>query len=647
MSLPNGRHRGGARGAGTATRDEATPAPNSQAADSFPTSMVVLRGIAVSPGVAIGPPRVLMPRAPRLIPRTISRSDVPTEILRLERGLAAALAAAEAAERDARSRLEPQFADILAAHVRMIADASLRADAGHRVERDHLPAELAVFEVLDAHARRLESLPTSHLAARAADIRDIQTRILDQFIDRAPSDSPADPVILLAPDLSPSETAALDPSLILGFATEAGGRASHTAIVAAALEIPAVVGLGRFLHDLPSCSMLIVDGDEGLVVLEPDPDTLDHYRKAQTERAERFLSLAREANLPARTRDGTRISLMGNIEFPAEAAACSARGADGIGLYRTEFLYMQSERPPTELEQASAYEAVVRALDGRPVIIRTQDLGSDKLAPDGQPPTEANPSLGLRSLRRSLREPEEFRAQLRAILRAAACGDVRVMFPLVTTVGEVRRARSLLEKAREELRAQGVDVPDRIQVGAMIEVPAAAVVADLLAKEVDFFSIGTNDLIQYTLAADRTNETLADLYCAADPAVLRLIARVAAAAREASIEVGVCGSIAGEPLYTLPLLGLGVHQLSTPPHQLPEIKRLVRTIDLGHATAVAQAALRCATADEVLALLRDELRRVSPDSGPTHSGLMAALHETTGPACSPAPLSSRPTNPHR
>jgi len=586
-------------------------------------TMQTLRGIAVSPGIAIGPAAVIDPHGQRLPRRTLEPGAVAAELDRLDEALNRARAEADGAEAEARQRLGPQYADILAAHSQMIADPTLRRDARGWVERDGVSAEHAVCEVLDGHAARLEALPDSYLAARAADVRDIRQRILGHLMGRhRPSvmQGLAAPSVLLAHDLSPSETAGLDPSLVLGFATEAGGRASHTAIVAEALEIPAVVGIGRFPDAARQARSVIVDGDEGLVVLDPDAATLERYRRAAAERAARFEGLAGLSGLPAETLDGHPVALCGNIEFPAEAAGCLARGADGVGLYRTEFLFLDGDRPPDESEQYEAYAAVVRALGGRGVTIRTLDLGADKLAGYLRPGhAEANPALGLRSLRFSLRDPALFRTQLRAILRAAALGDVRVMFPLVTTLGEFRQARALLAEVAAELAAEGVPARGDLPVGVMVEVPAAAIVADQLAKEVDFFSIGTNDLIQYALAVDRTNETVADLYSAADPAVLRLIAMVVAAARPRGLEVSVCGTMGGEPLYTMLLLGLGVRRLGMPPHQLPEVKRVIRGVRLDGAEALAAEALGLDTSQAVVALLDGALRRALPDT-PTGRG---------------------------
>jgi phosphotransferase system enzyme I (PtsI) len=590
--------------------------------------MQVLRGIAVSPGIAIGPVLVLDPRGMRLPPRQIPSGAVTAELARLDQGLDAAGREAEQAEAEARARLGPQYADILAAHARMIADPTLRADTRARIERQQIAPEHAVIEVLEAHALRLERLTDSYLAARAADVRDIEARILGQLLGQRPKlvqDGLAAPAMVLAQDLSPSHAAGLDPDRVLGFATEGGGRASHTAIVAAALEIPAVVGLGRFLDLARQCRMAIIDGDEGLVILDPDPPTQARYRAAAAERSARFQILSRQTDLPAETLDATRVELWGNIEFGGEAQACLNLGAVGVGLYRTEFLFLRAEAAPSEDQQVEAYAAVVRSLRGRPIAIRTLDLGADKLA--GCRPavySEANPALGLRSLRLSLRDPGLFRPQLRAILRASTLGDVRILFPLVSTLAEVRQARAVLNDVAAELATEGHPIRENLPVGIMVEVPAAALMADHLAKEVDFFSIGTNDLIQYTLAVDRTNETVAELYSAADPSVLRLIAMVVEAARTRGIEVSVCGTMGGEPLYTMLLLGLGLRQLSMPPHQLPEIRRVIRGIHMETARAVSAEALRLETAQAVSILLEQALRQALPDTP------APAAHSTAG-----------------
>jgi phosphotransferase system enzyme I (PtsI) len=593
----------------------------------------VFKGIAISPGIAEGPIVVLDQRGLRLPPRSIERGSVPAELKRLDRGLDAACAEAARDEGDARARIGPQYADILAAHSRMIADPTLRRDARQLIERNCISAEHAVVDVLEAHASNLERLAGSHLAARAADVRDVEARILGDLLGQRPPPlrhQLAMPAIVLAHDVTPSEAATLEPGRVAGFATEVGGRSSHTAIVAAALEIPAVAGLGPFLEQARRCQSAIVDGDAGLVILDPDEQTRAQYRRAAAERSARFQQLASETDQPTETLDGCKVDLWCNIEFGGEVASCLQRGASGVGLFRTEFLFLNASVPPGEEEQFDAYVSVVRSLRGRPVTIRTLDLGADKLAGYSlKAGTESNPALGLRSLRLSLRDPAIFRPQLRAILRASAAGDVRILFPLVSTLDELRAARAMLHDTVSELRAQGHPVRENLPVGVMVEVPAAALLADRLAKEVDFFSIGTNDLIQYTLAVDRTNETVADLYSASDPAVLRLISMVVEAARYHGIPATLCGTMGGEPLYTILLVGLGIRQLSMPPHQLPEIKRTIRGMRLATAQAIAQDALRLETARDVAELLQAELQRTfaeQPGSQPVSAGTGASCH---------------------
>ena len=579
--------------------------------------MQVLKGQAVSAGIVIGPVVVCDPRGLRLPPRSIGPEAIVSELERLDRGLDAATSAAGRDEADARTRLGPQFAAILAAHCRMITDVTLRDDARKIIEHELASAEHAVLEVLEGHASRMEKLSGSHLSARAADVRDIESRILSHLIGELPrsfQDELAAPAILLAHDLSPSEAAAIDPRLVPGFATEAGGRTSHTAIVAAALEIPAVVGLGKFLDRAQHCRIAIIDGDEGLLILDPDLETRERYRQTAAERSAWFQALAQQADLPSVTQDGTRIELWGNIEFGGEVEACLERGAVGIGLFRTEFLFLNAAAPPSEDQQFEVYASVVRSMRGRPITIRTLDLGADKLpACHAAGQQESNPVLGLRSLRLSLRDPALFRPQLRALLRASTLGRLRILFPLVSTLAELRQARAVLEDVAAELRAEGHSIREKLPVGIMVEVPAAALMAHHFAKEVDFFSIGTNDLIQYTLAVDRTNETVADLYCAADPAVLRLIAMVVEAAESHGIEVSVCGTMGGEPLYTMLLLGLGLRHLSMSPHQLPEIKRLIRCMRIEAAQAAAAEVLSLKTAKDIVERLETALLQISPE----------------------------------
>jgi phosphotransferase system enzyme I (PtsI) len=416
----------------------------------------------------------------------------------------------------------------------------------------------------------------------------------------------------------PSDTADFTHRTVFAFATESGGPTSHTAILAGALEIPAVVGVGRFLTDVSGGDLVIVDGERGLVILDPDDRTVAEYeerRAALLSRADRYETLR---DKPAITDDGmgVPIRLLGNIELAQEAAHCLDRGAEGVGLYRTEFLYLNKTADPSEEEHYEAYKAVLQTIGpGRPVVIRTLDLGADKFSSVSDLlSSEKNPFLGLRSVRLCLRKLDLFKTQLRAILRAALHGDARLMFPMISTVEELRQCKTLLNEVREDLTDEGIPFKTDLPVGTMIEVPSAALLADVLAKEVDFFSIGTNDLVQYTLAADRNNENVAHLYHPADPAVLRLIRMVVEAGTRHKVEVNVCGEMSGEPLYVPLLLGLGLRQLSATPRKIPEIKRVIRQLKMPEAERVAETALRMESARQVGNYLRDQLRRILPEA---------------------------------
>ncbi len=381
------------------------------------------------------------------------------------------------------------------------------------------------------------------------------------------------------------------------------------------LEIPAVVGLGSFITDVSGGDQVIVDGHKGILILNPDDETLERYKETRHSLSNFDSGLEQLRELPAETRDGVNVALHGNIEFPQESKHCLERGAAGVGLYRTEFLYLGKTDDPSEAEHLDAYLTVLRALGAvRPVVIRTLDLGADKFQPRWETiQHERNPFLGLRSVRLCLRNLTLFKTQMRAILRASAFGNVRIMFPMISTLLELRQCKMILAEVKEDLEEEKIVFNPRIPIGTMIEVPSAAILAEQMAREVDFFSIGTNDLVQYTLAADRNNETVASLYSPGDPAVLRLIDNVVKAADKANIAVTVCGEMSGEPQYTMLLLGMGLRQLSVTPHSIPEIKKLIRSVTLAHCVTVAQEAMRLETARDVNNYLREQTRRILPE----------------------------------
>jgi phosphotransferase system enzyme I (PtsI) len=578
--------------------------------------MEIKRGIAVSPGVAIGPALVLDTEWFRIPRRTIDPADLDAEVQRLLGALAEAVRETRANQEAVSARLGPQYGAVFGAHALMLADPSLANEVEGLIREHHFAAEYALSRVIRRYAKALEDLGGGYLATRVADLFDLEKRVLRNLLGqrREQLQHLTHPVVVLAHDLTPSETAALDTQRVHAFATEVGGRASHTAIIAGVLEIPAVVGLGPFVTDLSGGDLVIVDGNRGLLVINPDRATLEEYERARTSFRSFESSLSELRTLPARTRDGVDVALYGNIEFPREARHCLERGAEGVGLYRTEFLYLDKDTDPTEQEHLDAYLTVVRDVAPRPVVIRTLDLGADKFLPRSESVQhERNPFLGLRSVRLCLRNLTLFKTQMRAIVRASAFGDVRILFPMISTLLELRQCKMILAEVKEDLEEEGIPFNTRLPVGTMVEVPSAALMAEQLAREVDFFSVGTNDLVQYTLAADRNSEAVASLYNPGDPAVLRLLELVVGAAGKQNIAVNVCGEMSGEPQYAMLLLGLGLRQLSTAPHNIPEIKKVLRSVTVAEAVAVAREAMRLETARDVNNYLREQTRRILPE----------------------------------
>jgi phosphotransferase system enzyme I (PtsI) len=578
--------------------------------------MEIKRGIAVSPGVAIGPALVLDTEGFRIPQRFIESDKLSEEIARLRQALSAAAREVRSNQQAVNDKLGRQYGAIFGAHALLIEDPTLVGEIESLIRDQALAAEYAVSRVIRRYAKVLENIEGGHFSTRSADLFDIEKVILRHLLGqhREHLKYLKAPVIILAHDLTPSETATLDPKLVHAFVTEAGGRASHTAIMAGVLEIPAVVGVGKFLTDVSGGDEVIVDGNRGVVILNPDEETHERYENTQRSFRTFESALVELRDLPAETRDGVRIELHGNIEFPQEAAHCLERGADGVGLYRTEFLYLDRQTDPTEAEHFDAYLTVLHTLGDRPVIIRTLDLGADKFALPSEPGRhERNPFLGLRSVRLCLRNLTLFKTQMRAILRASAFGNVRIMFPMVSTLLELRHCKMILAEVKEDLEEEGIAFNRKLPIGTMIEVPSAAILAEQLAREVSFFSIGTNDLVQYTLAADRTNETVASLYNPGDPAVLWLLERVVQAAGKNRIDVSVCGEMSGEPIYTMLLLGMGLRQLSVTPHNIPEIKKIIRSITIEEANQVARETLRMETARDVNNYLREQTRRILPE----------------------------------
>jgi len=579
--------------------------------------MQVIKGVPASPGVVFGPALVLGSEDFRIPQVFVSVDAVETEIARFQAALDAVSDQIEENEKLATERLGSQYGAIFAAHLQLVHDRKLISEIETLIREHHFSPEFASSRVLRKYAKEFQNLGNHYLAERADDIFDLKKRILRHLLGERREELAhlTAPMVVLANNLTPSETARLKKKYVLGFATEAGGHTSHTAILAGALEIPAVVGLGDFLTDVSGGETVIIDGHHGEVIIDPDEETLARYRDSEAK----FKSFTERMNLlhdlSSETKDGIRIQLMGNIEFPEEVEHCTQRGADGIGLYRTEFLYLEKETEPTEEDHYEAYCKVAKAFPKKPVVIRTLDLGADKVArfPDARLEDQPSSVLGLRSIRLSLRNQPLFKTQLRAILRAALHGEIRIMFPLIATMKEFRQAKMILADVIEDLQEQGIPFQKDVPVGMMVEVPSAAILAGEFAKEVDFFSIGTNDLIQYTLAADRSDPSVANLYSPADPSILRLMQTVIEAGEKENITVNVCGQMSSDAKYIPLLIGLGLRRFSVTPHTIPEVKDVIRNIDHKIAVEIAQDALEFDSARDVENFLVGHLKKLCPN----------------------------------
>jgi phosphotransferase system enzyme I (PtsI) len=579
-----------------------------------------LTGIPAAPGIAVGPVYLLRWEVPEVRYRIITDEQVPHEIGRLHEAIERAKARLHQVRQRAERHAGTDEAAIFDVQASMLEDAEL-IGAVEAYIRQNLGAEKAFDLVMLDWRRHFAGATSSMLRERVGDLTDLHIRVLSILLglpDHDPVDLPkGSGAILVTHDLTPSLTVQLDREAIVAIATDAGTRTSHVAILARSLGLPAVVGLRDVTARLTGKEKLILDGTAGVIVVDPSPEDIETYRTRALREVQEDDELRALAHVDAVTQDGVKITIRANVDLPDEAEAASRSGADGVGLMRTEFLVVGRTTMPDEDEQYRAYRRVVEAFHGQTVVIRTFDIGGDKL-PVGGFPIEANPFLGWRAIRMCLDQPEMFKTQLRALLRAAAHGDVRIMLPLVVTRDEVQQARTLLGEAVEELARRSAEFRADVPLGVMIETPAAAIASDTLAKDVSFFSIGTNDLVQYTLAVDRGNANLASRFTALHPAVLELIYRTVNVGEKNGLDVSVCGEMASQPLMAYALLGLGVRSLSVSPRGVPLIKRIVRAMRIDDASRAAAVALASPTA----ALAEMEIRR----------GLSAALANTPTPS---------------
>ena len=573
--------------------------------------MKKLTGIPVSPGVAIGKALVLYSEDFRVIPKMeLAEDKISHEIARFEDALTRTRAEILGVRKKLSTEIGREHSDIFTAHLLILEDRSLIEDVIGTIKEKRVNAEFAFSSVVQKYFRAFSQIDDEYLKERVADIRDIARRIVENLTGKGknPLANLSEKVIIIAHDLSPSDTAMMDRQKVLAFATDIGGPTSHTAIMARSMEIPAVVGIADVSRIVDSGDSIIIDGNHGALILHPDAKTLAAYAREERRFIQFISELDKLHNLPAETPDGHRVELAANIEFPDEIPSALAHGAVGIGLYRTEYFYMNRTDPPTEDEQFEAYRTVAQKMKPFPVVIRSLDLGGDKFLSSLEVPHEMNPFLGWRAIRFCLARVDIFKTQLRAVLRASVHGNIKAMYPMISNLTELQRANEILEECRIELKKEKLPFNPKMEIGAMIEIPSAALTSDALAKEVDFFSIGTNDLIQYALAVDRVNEKIAYLYEPTHPAILRLIQEVITNGHKNKLWVGTCGEMTGDPRIAVLLLGLGIDEISTSPLLLPKVKKAIRLTPYKLAKEVAEKALKLSTGAEVWKYMKQKLR---------------------------------------
>lgn len=521
-----------------------------------------IQGIAASSGIAIA--KAFRLENPELTVEKKSVTEVEAEVARLEAALEKSKSELEIIREHARKELGDDKAEIFEAHLLVLSDPELINPIKDKITNENVNAEHALDEVAAMFINMFESMDNEYMKERAADIRDVTKRVLAHLLGVNVSNPSliSEEVVIIAEDLTPSDTAQLNRKFVKGFTTDIGGRTSHSAIMARSMEIPAVVGTKTVMEDIQNGVLVIVDGLDGEVIVDPSEETVKAYEKKAAEYAEQKAEWAKLVNEKTVSADDHHVELAANIGTPEDVKGVLENGGEGVGLYRTEFLYMGREDLPTEEEQFTSYKTVLERMEGKPVVVRTLDIGGDKELPYLNLPKEMNPFLGFRAIRLCLEMQDMFRTQLRALLRASVYGNLKIMFPMIATVDEFRQAKAILLEEKAKLQQEGVQVSEDIEVGMMVEIPSSAVIADLFAKEVDFFSIGTNDLIQYTLAADRMNERVSYLYQPYNPAILRLVNMVIKAAHKEGKWVGMCGEMAGDEIAIPILLGLGLDEFS-------------------------------------------------------------------------------------
>lgn len=570
-----------------------------------------LVGISASPGIAIGTAFLYLDDNPRVPRYSVPRKELDRESRRFHDAVDKARSEIQQLKERQNSTHSADQLQFLDSHLLMLSDAEFVESIERKLAAEQLNVEWVLLSTMKGLIAKLDSAEDSYLRERVADIHDVSKRVLNHLMQRERI-SLADlqqEVVLVTHDLLPSDAVSMNKHMVKGIAMDAGGRTSHTAILARSFEIPAVLGLSNITRQASLGDRIIVDGNRGKVLLRPDQKTEKRYLLVQQEWRKREVRLMGLNELPAETRDGKLITLKGNIEVPEEVDSIAAHGADGIGLYRSEFLFMGRDGVPSEEEQYLAYRSVLEAVGDKPVTIRTLDIGGDKFLPNASENRERNPILGWRAVRFCLSHPNVFITQLRALLRASMHGNLRIMFPMISGIEELNDVTAILEQVRAELREEGVPFREEMPVGTMIEIPSAALTSDILAKKSDFFSIGTNDLIQYTIAVDRGNERVAYLYEPFHPGVLRLIKTVIENAHAVGISAGMCGEMAGDPLATLILLGLGLDEFSMSASGIPEIKRVIRSVSMSEAEELVGTVFEMKSFEEIGSFVRNLMEK--------------------------------------
>jgi phosphotransferase system enzyme I (PtsI) len=575
----------------------------------------IFRGIPVSAGVCRGKLLVLSRSHPSIPKREVTENCVPDEIGRLERALVQTRQQILEVQRKVSAGMGAEEGGIFDAHLLVLEDRTLLDEVIRNIAEKKFNAEYAFHIVAEKYASTLAAIEDDYLRERATDMRDVTSRILNNLMGRHEEvdlKKLTEPSIIISYDLSPSATAQLDRKTVLGFATDIGGQTSHTAIMARSLRIPAVVGLKSASNELETGQYALLDGFNGVVIVNPTDQTLFEYGQIIRKQVSLEEKLRDIQDKQAMTLDGHRVTLSANVEKATDAAEVRANGAEGVGLFRTEYLFINRTTLPTEEEQYQAYLRAATDLKPASVLIRTLDLGGDKFMANADQAPEMNPFLGWRAIRYCLQERPLFRSQLRAILRASAEGNIKMMYPMISGLEELIQANEMVEECKAELRKEKIAFDENLEIGAMIEIPSAVMVADALARRLKFLSLGTNDLIQYTLAVDRMNEKVAHLYEPTHPAILRLIKETVDAGHRNNIWVGVCGEMAGDPVLTALLLGLGVDELSASPPLVPPVKFLIRRLKMTEARSLAEFALSCESSKEILSRCQAFAREIAP-----------------------------------